>query len=404
MKVCYLNFDGAPTIRAATHNRVGGLNTILFNLLRTTSRFPGFQALVVYRHDGGEIPPELATLPVVVNRIAAGEPKQLQRNQLDDCLPEFVDGVETYLRKNTPDLVHTSGSEAGITMFRLRRRYLPIPWVHTSYATLSVRRVNVDGMKVPDALAGEVCQRELLCFQDCDQVIALSNTDKMEIAQVFGTPLGKIIVAEPGVDHDIFQPRVAGVRPPTVVSAGRMTRIKDFPFLIAAFKVVVDNNKHLINLRLVVVGGNKQERENIGLPELTNRLGLTDRVDFVDGRSQIELADYFRNARVFVGSSRHETFGLLPIEACACGTPFVVRSNSGYLETAVDGFGGYLSDNDSVTEMAGKIGKILNLSRDDWERLSSQAADSSKKYQWSRTAAICLETYRQLLESYQLVH
>jgi len=111
------------------------------------------------------------------------------------------------------------------------------------------------------------------------------------------------------------------------------------------------------------------------------------------------ICEHFCWAKVFAGVSRHETFGLLPVEARACGTPFVVRANSSYLTTATDGFGGYFANNDSEQDMANRISHILNLSHSGWAEMSRQAIESSKKFQWSETVKICIRAYQQLLES-----
>src|SRR3989344_9552474 len=195
MKVCYLNFDSAPTIEAAACNRIGGLNVILFNLLKHASSLPHLNLSVLYRDDGLSVPSELAGMPIIVKRIIAGKPHPLIRNELEGCLNEFMVGVEAYFRDDRPELVHTSGSESGYIMMKLRQLGFSIPWVHTNYATLAVRRVVAEGKEVSEALADEMGQRELSCLQNCDHVIALSEIDRQEILAVFGIPSAKIAVA-----------------------------------------------------------------------------------------------------------------------------------------------------------------------------------------------------------------
>ncbi len=400
MKVCYLNFDGAPTIEAAACNRIGGLNVILFNLLKYASSLPRLNLSVLYRYDGLNIPDGLSGMPITVKWIIAGKPHLLSRNDLGACLDEFTSGVKVYLRDNRPDLVHTSGSESGYAMIKLRQLGIRIPWVHTNYATLTVRRVVVEGKTPTQALVDSTGQRELSCLQSCDHIIALSEIDRREISAIFGVPPTKITVAEPGVNHEIFYPRNLSCRQSIVVSAGRMSRVKDFPFLVRCFRQVVSLNPELEGLRLVIVGGNEKERAEVGLPQIIESLDLESMIEFVNGMDQRSLAEHFCHAKVFAGASKHETFGLLPVEARACGTPFVVRANSSYLTTATDGFGGYFADNNSERDMAIKISHILNLSQSDWAEMSRQAFESAKRFQWTRTVAIGLNVYQPLLESF----
>lgn len=394
--ICYLNFDGTPTIEAATCNRIGGLNTIVFNLLKHASSLLHLNLSVLYRDDGLDIPSELTSLPILIKRIVAGKQQSLTRSELEICLDEFISGVAVHWQGNRPELVHTSGSESGYIMMKLRQLGFRIPWVHTNYATLTVRRVVVEGKKVSEALADEMGQRELSCLQNCDHVIALSEIDRHEISSVFGIIVDKITVAEPGVNHEIFHPRNLLHRLPIVISAGRMSKIKDFPFLVRSFRQVVDLNPDLTGLRLAIIGGNDEERYGVGLPQTIESLGLGSRVELIDGANQRGLAEKFCSARVFAGVSKHETFGLLPVEARACGTPFVVRANSSYLTTAANGFGGYFADNDSEQDMASKISHILNLSQTDWTSMSRQAIESSEKFQWSETVKTCIRVYQRL--------
>ena len=122
----------------------------------------------------------------------------------------------------------------------------------------------------------------------------------------------------------------------------------------------------------------------------------------VDGVNQIDLASYFRSARVFVACSRHETFGLLPVEARACGTPFVARANSGYLTTAQDGYGGYFCNSDSETDLADHIQLILELPEVKWQDLSKQAIESVVPYNWLETAHRSLAVYEKTIRKQKI--
>jgi len=97
-------------------------------------------------------------------------------------------------------------------------------------------------------------------------------------------------------------------------------------------------------------------------------------------------------------SAQHETFGRLPVEARACGTPFVVRGNSSYLATATDGEGGYFSVNTSEEEMARKITKILKLPFQEWQKLSQLTYESTKKFSWEKSAREHLRLFQSLLK------
>ena len=169
-----------------------------------------------------------------------------------------------------------------------------------------------------------------------------------------------------------------------------------FRFLLRAFQLVVRQSGKKKS-KLLIIGGNSTERNGLNLPEQIKFLGLEPHVCFLDGMEQAELARYFRRAKVFAGSSQHETFGLLPLEARACGTPTVVRENSSYALLAESGYGGYLSDDQSESDMADKIARILSLDCDQWGRMSRDATDSARRYSWSVMARKCQEVCRDII-------
>lgn len=362
----------------------------MFNLLKYVSLLPGVEARAVYRINDTE--------PECCSRDERCIPIRMEKSifNLDEYLVEYAASVDCLFRATPFDIVHTSGSEAGMVMYHVRRNGMSVPWVHTNYATLSVRKVVVEGMSRTTASSDSVGNRESICLQTCDHVIALSNVDSREINAVFDIPLQKISVVTPGIDRDIFYPPQENrKRAPVIITAGRMSEIKDFPFLMRSFRLLVESSP-VEGLKLLIIGGNNKERESLGLPSLAKSLGIDNRIVFQDGVSQKNLAEQFRAASVFAGTSMHETFGLLPVEARACGTPFVVRFNSSYVSTAEDSFGGYFSDNNSEADMAQKLGLILNLDEQGWLQMSGNAVRSTERFSWPATAESCFAVYEKI--------
>lgn len=381
MKVVFLTYDAWPTSKAATSRKVGGLNTIIFHLSRALAKEPGMEVGVVCCYSKAKLSP-------------AERAEGVRTDQI--IFDANLNSLRRYLIEIKPDVIHTSGSDAGRIMAQIREDGFGFPWVHTNYATLAVRRVMVEKLTVIQALADETAKNERLSLKECDLVIALSEVDKREICAVFGVNRAKVTVALPGVDRSIFTAKGGVDREHLVVSAGRMSEIKDFPFLLRAFQLVVEQSGKR-KPKLLIIGGNGAERYRLNLPAQIEHLGLKPYARFLDGMEQAELAKYFQRAKVFAGSSRHETFGLLPLEARACGTPTVVRKNSSYLLLAENGYGGYLSGDRSESDMADKIARILSLNRDQWETMSRDATDSARRYSWSAMARKCQEVYRDII-------
>lgn len=392
MKIVYLNYNDHPTNWAAGNNLIGGLNTILFNLVNHIAQFSEQKVTVVCRDDGSVTKDNNVWKEI---NLSAGPRRVLDRTEGEIYLPLFIKACKDYFTYECPDMIHTAGSEAGEAMRQLRLSGLSIPWIHTNYATLSVRRVVMDGQDIMTATNDSIGQREKQILESCDKVVTLSVSDQTEIITVFGVPSDKIDVIEPGIDTTVFYPLINQDRNQTIITAGRMSKIKDFPFLLRSFSILKRNGS---KGNLIIIGGNATERNNLGLSNLASELGLDNFLTWVDGVNQFDLANYFRSSKVFVACSRHETFGLLPLEARACGTPFVARANSGYLTTAQDGYGGYFCHSDTEVDLAENIQRILNLPEVDWQVLSQQAIKSIALYNWTETARRSLVLYEKTVK------
>src|SRR2546423_1296703 len=197
-------------------------------------------------------------------------------------------------------------------------------------------------------------------------------------------------ILPPGVDHDVFSPagRVAARRhlgfgsDPVVLFVGRIQPLKGADLAVRALAEVTNRRT-----RLVVVGGPSGPdgaSEVAVLHSLVEELGLEHRVQFVAPRPHDQLADFYRAADVCVVPSRTESFGLVALEAAACGTP-VVAANVGGLRLLVDdGVTGYLVDERDPAVYASLIDRVL---RDDSEQMRAQAVARSMRYRWNIAAA-----------------
>ena len=398
MKINFLTYDALPTNRAATSRKVGGLNVIVFHLSRALAELLEIDVRVTCCCQSVGRRQFDSLGKVKVNGIVPND--SFVQSNPEEYAARNADLLRRYFLKSKPDVVHTSGSEAGFVMAKVRHSGLSIPWIHTNYATLGVRRVMVERLPIAKALSDNTAQRELLSLKQCDRIIALSEVDRREICEIFGVDMSKVSVSLPGVDHRVFTPGRSRGREHLVLSAGRMSKIKDFSFLLRAFQLVIERECATAP-RLVIIGGNQAEREELNLPAQIKLLGLEQHVSFLDGMGQALLAQYLQRAKVFAGSSRHETFGLLPLEARACGTPSVVRKNSSYASLAPNGYGGYIVDNDSEKDMADKIARILSLDDVRWEKVSHEAVESTRRYSWAAMAQSCADVYRDEVEKSQ---
>jgi D-inositol-3-phosphate glycosyltransferase len=225
-----------------------------------------------------------------------------------------------------------------------------------------------------------------------DLMLANSSEERRQLVDLYGADPARIEVVPPGVDHAFFTTgsqavarRATGLGAgPVLLFAGRIQPLKGVDVALRTLEAL--NRPEAC---LVVVGGAsgaEGEVEEQRLKDLAVAHGLVDRVHFVAPQPHHSLAYWYRAADVVVMPSRSESFGLVALEAAACGVP-VVAADVGGLRTLVDhGRTGYLVEGRDPADYAAGVARIL----DDPELAAGMAlaaAERSWSYTWSATAA-----------------
>jgi D-inositol-3-phosphate glycosyltransferase len=273
---------------------------------------------------------------------------------------------------------------SGAVGHRLKHE-LELPLV-TTFHTL-------DRVKAEVGLADDVPLRprvEAEVVRCADLVVASTFEEQDQLVRHYGADPARVEIITPGVDHRVFFPRDRaaarrhiGLPPgPMVLFVGRIQPLKGADLAVRALAELADRRA-----MLVIVGGPSGPdgvNEVTALHALVAELGVEHRVRFVAPRPHDQLADFYRAADVCVVPSRTESFGLVALEAAACGTP-VVAANVGGLRFLVDhGVTGYLVDGREPRAFAELIDRVL---REDSDVMRAQAVARSARYRWSIAAA-----------------
>ncbi|MGZ8751845.1 MAG: glycosyltransferase, partial [Acidimicrobiia bacterium] len=240
----------------------------------------------------------------------------------------------------------------------------------------------------------------------CSDVILANGPEEADdLARHYDADPTRIEIVPPGVDHSVFRPsRGEGARlrerlglddRPVLLFVGRIQPLKGVDVALRALAALEDQRT-----TLVVVGGpsgpsgpSEEER----LHALVAELGLEHRVRFVAPRPHDQLADFYRAADVCVVPSRSESFGLVALEAAACGTP-VVAANVGGLRSLVDdGVTGYLVEGRVPADYAEPVARLL-ADPDLAAAMGARAEVRSRRYAWSIAAARLRRLYADLVE------
>jgi len=245
---------------------------------------------------------------------------------------------------------------------------------------------------------------ERLVAHGVDRVICASQGEKEMLGALYAVPPQRITVVPCGVDTDVFRPLdKAGVRrrlglpakEPVVLFVGRIEPLKGIDVLLRAVS-------HLDGrFRVLVIGGDgKDIARKSELAVLASELRVADRITFLDAVPHDDLPLYYNAADICVVPSYYESFGLVAVEAMACGVPVVASRVGGLKETVRDGQTGYLVPWLCPEPFAERLELLLNnepLRRS----LGREARAAAERYHWSEVAARVEGVYHELVSQYR---
>ena len=393
-RVAVISLHTSPLLQPGSGDS-GGMNVYVREMVSSLAQ-AGLECTTYTRADREGLPREVFVEPNHrVVYIEAG-PHHLPKEALPEVLDVFTEGVLDHIRASGgADVVHANYWLSGVVAHRVKHA-LDIPFVATFH---TLARVKAEGGD-PEPGWRDMAEAELI---NCADAICVSCVEEeQQFRRLYGDPRGRIEIVAPGVEHAFFAPgERSGARAATELPAdaavilfvGRIQPLKGPDVAIRALHAL-DRPEAL----LVIVGGAsgaEGEGEYLRARQLVDELGLGDRVRFVDPQPHHILSSYYRAADVVIVPSRSESFGLVALEAAACGIP-VVASAVGGLQSLVDeGATGFLVPRRDPTLFAHRIGRIL----DDpllAASMSVAAAQRARRYTWSFAAARLRRLYADL--------
>ncbi len=410
-RLAVLSLHTSPLAQPGTGDG-GGMNVYVRELSTALAR-AGVECDVYTRAWSADLPATLTVEPGLrIHHVPAGELRPIPKERLPEVVDEFTDnvlslmasgvGVDSVLHSDTGfDALHANYWLSGLAGHRIKHE-LDLPLVSTFH---TLARVKAEAS--PEEMSNDQPHRRAeaeAAVMACSEVVLASCTVEAEqLAALYETDPTRIRVVPPGVDHAFFGPgdraqarRALGLPSdvPVLLFVGRIQPLKGAAVALHALAVMRQHPR----ARLVVVGGPSGPHgdQHLGyVHDLAESLEVADRVRFVDPQPHELLSTHYRAADVCIVPSRSESFGLVALEAAACGTP-VVASAVGGLTTLVEhGRTGYLVDGASPDEFAAAASRVIEdcvLAG----RLSVSAVDRSRQYTWAKAAALLRATYEEL--------
>lgn len=394
----------------------GGMNVYVRDLSRELGR-RGHHIDVYTRSQDPDIPrisQEIGTGARVIH-LPAGPERPYDKHRVYDHLPEFVEGALTQAKADEIqyDVLHSHYWLSGAAAMRLRPQW-NVPLVHM-FHTLGKMK-NVVAQKRPRERETDrriVVENEIMAFADA--LIASTPAEEDQLRQHYGACSSKIHVISPGVDVDRFHPIPAehakehiGICPdrPIILFVGRIEPLKGIDHLFKAIARVVDRLPELHGgLCVPIIGGEPhnvdEDEEMIRLQELRRELGIRDVVTFLGSKNQDTLQYYYSAAEMVVMPSDYESFGMVALEAMACGTPVVASDVGGLAFLVKDGRTGYQVPAGDTEALADRITHLLTdeLSQ---RRIGQRAACWAESYAWTKVAERIESVYAQVMSGVEM--
>ena len=373
----------------------GGMNVYVRELVSALAQ-AGVECTTFTRADREGLPPEVLVEPGHrVVHIEAG-PHHLPKEALADVTDEFRRGVLDWIARNErPDVIHGNYWLSGVVGHQLKHD-LDVPFVSTFH---TLARVKAEGGD-PEPGWRDRAEAEIVNCADAICVSCVEEEDQFR--RLYGDPRGRLEIIAPGVEHAFFAPgdrlgarRALGLPSdrPVVLFVGRIQPLKGPDVAIRALAAL-----NRPDAQLLIVGGAsgvEGDVETARAHALVDELGLHDRVSFVEPQPHHILSTYYRAADVVLAPSRSESFGLVALEAAACGVPVVASAVGGLLSLIDDGRTGRLIEGRNPVDYACAIAEILD-DADLAASMSAAAVERARRYTWSFAAARLRRLYSDL--------
>jgi D-inositol-3-phosphate glycosyltransferase len=381
----------------------GGLNVYVREVCAQLSR-RGVTTDVFTRSLGPGCPDieQLDPLSRVVY-LPAGPP-DLDKYRLLDHIPEFIDAVQDFVEGSGAeyDVLYSHYWLSGLAACALRHR-LHVPWAHTPHTLAVVKnRQLAPGAEPEPAVRVELEGEIAHC---ADLTVVSTEAEAEDLRRAYRVPPSGLHVVAPGVDLETFRPLPKDLARLLVghpdhrlfVFAGRLEPLKGVDVILRALALLTAGGRHA-DARLVVLGNDagagSGERDR--LRRLAAELGIAGSVEFPGSVPQHRLANYYAAAEACLMPSYSESFGLVGLEAQACGTAVIASNVAGLASVVRDGVTGFLVDEHDPAAYAERMCRVLETPRLA-EELGKRGSRLAQGFSWDRTADRLLERFSTLI-------
>ncbi|HMO41425.1 MAG TPA: glycosyltransferase [Saprospiraceae bacterium] len=343
-------------------------------------------------------------------RIPFGGKKFIRKEDMHEHLGQFVTNCLSAIKKDNKryDIVYSHYWDAGWAGQKIAEE-LGIPHVHTPHS-LGWWKEHSMGADMSEAEMEkkyrfkERIRKEYFVYQMCSKVIATTIPQVELLTQHYDALERNCAMVPPGINENRFFPLPSAevdrlrdkyqLQPSDVLTLGRMAHNKGYDLLINALPTLFELVPEARLVAAVGGGSSKQDQDGVAaLRQQAQQLGVADKIKWLDYVPDEDLPNIYRTAQVFAMPSRYEPFGMVAIEAMACGTPAVVTVHGGLYELLKFGHHGLFADPFRPLELGTQLAMPLLYPRLRTELSVEGARFARRNFGWTGIAKRILDIF-----------
>ncbi len=397
----------SPLDQAGTGD-AGGMNIYVVEAAQNMAAM-GVEVDIFTRRNNSEIADIIEAAPGVrVIQLNVGPVSGVTKEQLPTLIPALSQSFKEALSKARYDVIHSHYWISGKVAMPVAKE-LDIPLVHTMHTTARVKNLNLAEGESPEPMLR--VQGETHVVAAVDALVANTDSEAASLVSLYGACPDNVSVVSPGVNLKVFTPGAGRAeareglgldKGAHIISfVGRIQPHKGPEVLIRAIAEMVSHSPHLRpKLITNIIGGasgaNQSEVERLG--ELVSWLGIDDVVRFAPPVPRRDLPNWYRASDLVCVPSYSESFGLVALEAQACGTPVVATAVGGLRTAVADGISGVLVDGHDPRAWSSVLARLL---QEPQRRvlLSMGAVEHASHFGWNATSRGTLDIYDHVLSA-----
>ncbi|MDP2919340.1 MAG: glycosyltransferase [Dehalococcoidia bacterium] len=354
MKLAVLSVHSCPLGKLGGKD-TGGMNVYVRELAGVLGRQGHTVDIFTHRHENQH--PEIIELASNARliHIKSGNGESVDKQTLYPYLADFVCNLDNFRKADgsSYDLIYSHYWLSGL-VGKLLQSWWRVPHM-TMFHTLGIVK---NSLGIGEEESDLRIETERLLLNSSDSIVASTARERKIMCSEYGACGENIAIIPCGVNLELFKPvdktsarKQLGIEGKVILFVGRIETIKGLDRLVEAISLL-----NIPDLKLYIVGGDGYSRDEINrLKALAEKIGVDKKVNFLEPVPQEQLPDYYSAADVFVLPSYHESFGMVALEALACGTP-VIATGVGDLDTIIQpGVSGYIVPDNSAEHLAGAL-------------------------------------------------